>query len=133
MKYHFDLIAPFYEKFIGLNSTTDWCALLEIEQPGLLLDAGAGLEQPQIEGVERNVPEGFGDVRIVVHTQDGYPARTPSDDPWVQRVAAITSLDNEASIALVRGLGFRCEGHSPRFLKIGGRWRDHERWAILLE
>jgi acetylornithine deacetylase/succinyl-diaminopimelate desuccinylase-like protein len=34
--------------------------------------------------------EGFGDIRIVVHTQDGYPARTPSDDPWVQRVAAIT-------------------------------------------
>lgn len=42
MKFHFNLIAPFYEKFIGLNSTTDWCALLEIEQPGLLLDAGAG-------------------------------------------------------------------------------------------
>ena len=36
------------------------------------------------------VAEGFGDVQVIVHTQDGYPARTPSDDPWVRRVAAIT-------------------------------------------
>jgi len=42
MKLHFNLIAPFYDKFIGLNTTTDWRTLLEIKQPGLLLDAGAG-------------------------------------------------------------------------------------------
>jgi acetylornithine deacetylase/succinyl-diaminopimelate desuccinylase-like protein len=35
--------------------------------------------------------QGFADIRITVHTQDGIPARTPSDDPWVQRVAAISS------------------------------------------
>ncbi len=38
-----------------------------------------------------------------------------------------------ASIALVSGAGFRLEGLSPRYLKIAGRWRDHERWAILAE
>ena len=25
------------------------------------------------------------------------------------------------------------EGLSERYLKIGGRWRDHERWAIRSE
>jgi NADH dehydrogenase [ubiquinone] 1 alpha subcomplex assembly factor 7 len=36
-----------------------------------------------------------------------------------------------ASIALVKSCGFSLEGYSPRYLKIGGRWRDHERWAIV--
>jgi len=33
----------------------------------------------------------------------------------------------------VRGAGFVNEGFSERYLKIGGRWRDHERWAIRVE
>ena len=32
-----------------------------------------------------------------------------------------------------RNLDPRREGLSPRYLKINGRWRDHERWAILSE
>lgn len=39
--------------------------------------------------------------------------------------------DNHASIRLVRRLGFRREGYSLRYLKIAGRWRDHERWTRL--
>ena len=51
----------------------------------------------------------------------------------LHRLEANIQPENAPSIALVRGLGFELEGYSPRYLKIGGRWRDHERWAIRSE
>jgi ribosomal-protein-alanine N-acetyltransferase len=51
----------------------------------------------------------------------------------LHRVEANIQPDNAPSLALVKRAGFRLEGYSPRFLKIRGRWRDHERWAILAE
>lgn len=54
-------------------------------------------------------------------------------DLHLHRVEANIQPDNAASIALARGAGFHREGFSPRYLKIAGRWRDHERWAILAD
>ena len=51
----------------------------------------------------------------------------------LHRLEANIQPANRASKALVKKLGFRREGLSPRYLKINGRWRDHERWAILSE
>ena len=51
----------------------------------------------------------------------------------LHRLEANIQPGNLASKALVKKLGFRREGFSPRYLKINRRWRDHERWAILSE
>ena len=51
----------------------------------------------------------------------------------LHRVEANIQPGNEPSRRLVGGLGFSCEGVSPRYLKVGGRWRDHERWALLAD
>jgi [ribosomal protein S5]-alanine N-acetyltransferase len=66
------------------------------------------------EGMQMALRFAFGDLRL-------------------HRVEANIQPANKPSLALARRSGFRREGFSPRYLKIGGRWRDHERWAILAE
>jgi len=51
----------------------------------------------------------------------------------LHRLEANIQPGNAASLALVRSCGFTQEGYSPKYLKIGGRWRDHERWAIVAD
>jgi len=51
----------------------------------------------------------------------------------LHRVEASIQPHNVPSRALVKRAGFTREGLSRRLVKIGGKWRDHERWAILAE
>jgi len=63
----------------------------------------------------------------------GLVLRVAFEDIGLHRVEANVQPENERSIALLKRLGFRREGYSPRYLKIGGRWRDHVRYAMLVE
>jgi ribosomal-protein-alanine N-acetyltransferase len=51
----------------------------------------------------------------------------------LHRVEANIIPDNRASLRLVKKLGFRFEGLALRYLRIAGRWQDHQHWAITAE
>jgi len=51
----------------------------------------------------------------------------------LHRVEANVQPLNVRSARLVQGLGFRFEGRSPRYLNIGGEWRDHDHYALTAE
>lgn len=55
------------------------------------------------------------------------------DGLGLHRVEANIRPNNAASIALVERAGFRNEGYSPKYLKIDGDWRDHVRYALLVD
>lgn len=51
----------------------------------------------------------------------------------LHRIEANVQPENAPSINVLQRTGFMKEGFSPKYLKVGGRWRDHERWAIIAE
>lgn len=51
----------------------------------------------------------------------------------IHRIEANIQPDNHASIRVVEKLGFQAEGRARALLRIGGRWRDHVRYALLAE
>jgi ribosomal-protein-alanine N-acetyltransferase len=77
---------------------------------------------------------------VAAYTRQGYMSEALQlllahafTDLGLHRIEANIQPANAASLALAKRAGFVREGFSERYLKIGGRWRDHERWAIRAE
>lgn len=48
----------------------------------------------------------------------------------LQRLEANIQPSNVASKNFINRLGFQQQWHSRRFLRVAGRWKDHERWTL---
>ena len=79
---------------------------------------------------------GYGTLGVRACLQTAF-APESEDGLGLHRVEAGIIPTNHASITLVRRVGMRKEGYSPRYLEINleinGEWRDHERWVITVE
>ncbi len=51
----------------------------------------------------------------------------------LHRLEANIQPANLRSVLLVQRCGFKREGLARRYLKLGGRWKDHEHWTLLRE
>ncbi len=51
----------------------------------------------------------------------------------LHRVQAAVMPHNERSARVLRKNGLRLEGHAQRYLRLDGRWRDHDLYAITAE
>jgi ribosomal-protein-alanine N-acetyltransferase len=49
----------------------------------------------------------------------------------LHRIEAPIMPRNEASIRVVKKLGFENEGIAKKLLKVNGKWEDHMRWVLL--
>ncbi len=54
-------------------------------------------------------------------------------DMGLDMVEANIQPGNRASISLAAGAGFVLDDCPPRYLKIAGQWRDHERWVLTVD
>ena len=77
---------------------------------------------------------------LVPHEGRGYMSEgirlvldTTFREHGLHRLEANIQPENTRSLRLIESLGFRREGFSPRYLRLAGEWRDHERWAITAE
>ena len=92
--------------------------------------------QSLVESLASDPPAGIDLVTEILPTEfEASGARVVQllSDESIRGYLALGVAGDTASIRLVRKCGFRLEGFSPRYLKIRGRWRDHERWAITKE
>jgi ribosomal-protein-alanine N-acetyltransferase len=78
-------------------------------------------------GVERHAGQGYMTEALQLVLREAF------ENLALHRLEANIQPANAGSLALARRAGFKLEGFSEAYLKIGGEWRDHERWALRTE
>jgi [ribosomal protein S5]-alanine N-acetyltransferase len=63
---------------------------------------------------------------------EGFPLvfRLAFKDLGLHRLEADIQPENKSSLRFAEKVGFHREGYSPGLIRIAGKWRDHERWAV---
>jgi [ribosomal protein S5]-alanine N-acetyltransferase len=129
--------AKTYATFVATADRPDTQRLLVCLNDGGDLVGAANLSQI-VRGPFRNAYLGY--YAFVPHEGRGLmkegvrlTLRHAFDGLRLHRVQANVQPENERSIQLLRSLGFVEEGYARRYLKVGGRWRDHLLFAILAE
>ena len=126
-----------YDRLLERHAGDDFEGFLFLRRDSGEMVGACNLSQI-FRGNFKNAYMGF--AAVAGHARQGYMREglslvlTRAFGPMrLHRVEANIQPANVASRSLVRSLGFALEGLSERYLKIGGRWRDHERWAIRSE
>jgi ribosomal-protein-alanine N-acetyltransferase len=92
-----------------------------------------------INRIERAFEKGtLGYGAFVPHNRHGYMAEGVAqavhygfERLGLHRLEADIEPENTASLRLAERVSLRKEGFSPALIKINGKWRDFERWAII--
>ena len=141
-KFHRNLVTPptdakSFDDFLKRNELeTDCCFLICRNEDGAI--AGAAALSQIFRKAFQNAYLGYH--LAEKYTGKGYMTealglvlRYAFKELKLHRVEANVQPENRASIAVLQRCGFTREGFSPKYLKIGGRWRDHLRFAIIAE
>lgn len=125
--------AKFDEYFQRFDGKTAECILICIRPSGTI--AGIVSINDIIRGPYQRATVGYNafvssDRRGYMSEGFGLVFRFAFDDLGLHRLEADIQPANEASLRFAQRVGFRREGYSPGFVRIGGVWKDHERWAI---
>ncbi len=141
-RFHSGLVKPptdlkAFDEYLERNkSDSDECLLICVKDPEGI--AGAiNLSQIFHKGFKNAylgyyLFEGFTGKGFMAEALD-LAVKYAFTDLELHRLEANIRPENKASIAVVKRFGFVKEGYSRKYLKIGGKWRDHERWAIIKE
>ncbi len=140
--YHLPWVEPFMEEkgfhaWLGRHLTGPHVSFVAIEEETSGIGGVINLNEIVGGSFQSAYLGYYGMVRFqgrgLMREAVGLAVRHAFDELGLHRVEANIQPGNARSIALVKRLGFSLEGYSPRYLRICGEWRDHERWAILAD